>query len=168
MKGLKMKINPDLVAPCGLYCGVCAIRIAGRDNNEKFKERLVAVYKGKVAGKGTLPNCENLTSADIQCDGCLSENRFLHCEQCEIRDCAREKGYAGCHECDEFPCRHIEDFPMTIGKKVILRAVPYWRKFGTEKWIQDEEARYVCPGCGNKVFRGAARCNRCKSELDLD
>ncbi len=27
-----MKINPDFVSPCGLYCGVCAIHIAHRDN----------------------------------------------------------------------------------------------------------------------------------------
>ena len=33
-----MKVNPDFVAPCGLYCGVCAIYIAHRDNNQKFKE----------------------------------------------------------------------------------------------------------------------------------
>jgi len=41
-----MTINPDLIAPCGLYCGVCAIHIAGRDSNIKFKERLVNLYKG--------------------------------------------------------------------------------------------------------------------------
>ncbi len=35
-----MKINPDYVSPCGLYCGVCAIHIAHRDNNEKFKKTL--------------------------------------------------------------------------------------------------------------------------------
>jgi predicted RNA-binding Zn-ribbon protein involved in translation (DUF1610 family) len=39
---------------------------------------------------------------------------------------------------------------------------------GTEKWIQDEEARYICPGCGNKAFRGAVKCNQCKGKLDLD
>jgi MFS family permease len=27
-----MKINPDLISPCGLYCGVCAVYIAQRDN----------------------------------------------------------------------------------------------------------------------------------------
>lgn len=26
-----MKLNPDFVFPCGLYCGVCAIYIAHRD-----------------------------------------------------------------------------------------------------------------------------------------
>ena len=149
-----MKINPDFASPCGLYCGVCAIYIAHRDNNLKFKAGLLNLYKGNVQGKGTLPNSENLS--------------FMHCRQCEIKACAEEKGYAGCHECDEFPCQHIEDFPMAVGKKVILRAVPYRREVGTEKWIEDEEARYVCPECGNKVFRGVVKCNQCKAELDLD
>jgi len=163
-----MKINPDFIAPCGLYCGVCAIYIADRDNNLKFKERLLSLYKGGVPGKGTLPNSEHLTIEDIRCGGCRSDAPFMHCRQCEIRACTRDKGYTGCHECDDFPCRHIEDFPMAVGKKVILRAIQYWREVGTEKWIQDEEARYTCPECGNKAFRGAVKCNRCKAALDLD
>ena len=163
-----MKINPDFISPCGLYCGVCAIYVAHRDNNQKFKERLVHVYKGDIPGKGTLPNSDELSIEDINCCGCLSDEQFLHCRQCEIRDCSKEKGYTGCHQCDEFPCQYIEDFPMTVGKKVILRAIPHWREVGTEKWIQDEEARYICPECGNKVFRGVVRCNQCKANLDLD
>jgi len=163
-----MKVNPDFVSPCGLYCGVCAIYIADRDNNRKFKERLVSLYQGKVQGKGTLPNSENLSTEDIQCGGCLSDNPFVYCRQCDIRACTREKGYTGCHECDEFPCQYIENFPMSVGKKVILRAIPYWRGVGTEKWIEDEEARYFCPECGNKVFRGVVKCNQCGVELDLD
>jgi predicted RNA-binding Zn-ribbon protein involved in translation (DUF1610 family) len=57
---------------------------------------------------------------------------------------------------------------MLVGKKVILRAVPYRREFGIRKWIQDEEVRYFCPECGNKVFRGVVKCNQCKTMLDLD
>ena len=163
-----MTINPDFVAPCGLYCGVCAIYMADRDNNQKFKERLAALYRGEVSGKGTLPGSENLTADQIKCKGCMSGELFMHCRQCEIRSCAIAKGYEGCHECSDFPCAHIENFPMTVGKKVILRAIPYWREVGTEKWIADEEARYTCPKCGNKLFRGAAACNRCKEKLDLD
>lgn len=163
-----MTINPDFISPCGLYCGVCAIYMAHRDENQKLKQRLAGLYKGGVSGKGTLPNSDHLTAEDIRCKGCFSDDLFMHCRQCEIRNCTSEKGYDGCHQCDEFPCRHIENFPMTVGKKVILRAVPYWRKFGTEKWIRDEEARYVCPECGNKVFRGVVTCNQCKVKLDLD
>ena len=167
-KVIVMKINPDLISPCGLYCGVCAVYIAHRDDNRKFKDALARVYRGEVPGKGALPNSQNISAADIKCRGCLSDDPFMHCRQCEIRACTKKKGYAGCHQCDEFPCRHIDNFPMAVGKKVILRAVPHWRKVGTEKWIRDEEARYICPECGNKVFRGAVKCNRCTAGLDLD
>jgi hypothetical protein len=163
-----MKINPDFISPCGLYCGVCAIYIAHRDNNRKLKEKLLSLYQGGTPGKGTLPNSENLSIEDIKCCGCLSDDRFMHCQQCEVRDCTQQKGYTGCHQCDDFPCQFIENFPMAVGKKVILRTVPYRRKHGTEKWIQDEEARYFCPDCGYKVFRGAMKCNQCKVNLDLD
>ena len=163
-----MEINPNFVSPCGLYCGVCAIHIAHRDNNLKFKRRLAELYKGGVSGKGALPNSAELTAEDIRCNGCLSDLTFMHCRQCEIRACAIKKGYAGCHQCGDFPCRHIDEFSMTVGKKVILRTVPHRREFGTESWIQSEEARYVCPGCGHKVFRGAQKCNRCRAALDLD
>ena len=163
-----MKTNPDLISPCSMYCGVCAIYIAHRDNNQKFKEILLGLYKGGVPGKGTLPNSENLTIDDIKCGGCLSDELFMNCRQGEIRKCTIEKDYSGCHDCDEFPCQYIENFSMAVGKKVILRSVPYRRKVSTEKWIKDEEARYICPECGNKVFRGVVKCNQCKVPLDLD
>ena len=163
-----MTINPDFAAPCGLYCGVCAIRIAHEDNNIKFKERLVALYKGGNKGKGVLPNSESLTIEDIHCGGCLSDDLFMHCRQCGIRDCVQAKGYEGCHQCGEFPCGHIDNFSMTVGKKVILRAIPQWRQAGTAKWMADEQARYVCPECGHRLFRGAMRCNRCKAPVGLD
>jgi hypothetical protein len=155
-------IKKEFLSPCGLYCGVCAVYYATRDNNRKFKERLVGVYKNK------LPGSENLSVEDIYCEGCLSDKPFGFCEECFIRDCTQGRGYSGCHECDEFPCHFIEDFPMPVGKKVIMRAIPYWRKWGTEKWVQDEEARYVCPECGHRLFRGVKRCNQCKTPVDLD
>lgn len=157
-----MKINSDYIAPCGLYCGVCAVLYATRDNNAKFKERLVGVYRSK------LPGCDNLSTEDIYCEGCLSQRPFVYCTDCPIKACAEAKGYTGCHECEDFPCQLIEDFPIPVGRKVILRAIPHWREAGTEKFIRDEEARYTCPQCGHKLFRGAKSCNKCKIEVDLD
>ena len=161
-------INPDFLSPCGLYCGVCSIYIAHRDNNLKFKERLANLYSGGVPGKGELPNSKDLSPEDIRCSGCFSDDLFMHCKQCEIRNCNRKKGYAGCHQCEDFPCQYIENFSMAVGKKVILRCVPYRRNIGTEKWARDEEDRYVFPECGNKVFRGVVKCNQRKVRLDLD
>lgn len=163
-----MAVNKDLLGPCGLYCGVCAIYIAHNDNNDKLKEKLVNLYKGGVPGKGTLPGSENLTVKDIRCSGCMSDDVFIYCRRCEIKDCTDKKGYTGCHECRDFPCGFVDNFSMTIGKKVMLRAIPYWREMGTEKFVETEEARYICSECGNKVFRGVVRCNKCSAELDLD
>lgn len=157
-----MKVNPDFLAPCGLYCGVCGVYYATRDNNLKFLEKLVDVYKGNI------PGFDDLTTDDLLCQGCLSGKTSIFCSACAIKDCTRNKGYQGCHECDQFPCGHINNFPMPVGKRVIMRAIPYWREHGTEKWVEDEEARYLCPECGNMVFRGAKRCNKCKTPVDLD
>ena len=153
-------INKDLLAPCGLYCGVCAIHIADRDNNLKFKKILVDVYKPV-----------SKTPDDIKCSGCMSENQekiFGYCQTCLIRDCVMGKGIDGCYQCNDFPCKFIERFPIPVGKKVILRAIPRWKEIGTEKWVEEEEIRYHCPDCGNSLFRGAKRCNKCEISVDVD
>jgi hypothetical protein len=157
-----MTIRKEFLSPCGLYCGVCGVYYATRDNNEKFLQKLLGVYQSKI------PGIESLTTEDLKCDGCLSGRTSIFCSACAMRDCTQKKGFTGCHECDEFPCSHIEQFPMPVGKKVILRAIPYWREHGTEKWVRDEETRYDCPKCGHRLFRGAKRCNECKTEVDLD
>jgi len=150
-----MEVERELLAPCGLYCGVCAVLIAHRAGNEKFKERLVSVYGVS-------------SPEDIRCGGCLSEDRFFYCQVCPIRDCCAGKGIEGCHQCDDFPCGLIDNFPLPVGKKVIMRAIPAWREHGTQKWVEMEEERYRCPACGAPLFRGAKRCRACGGGVDVD
>jgi predicted RNA-binding Zn-ribbon protein involved in translation (DUF1610 family) len=152
-----MEINRDLLAPCGLYCGVCGIMIADRDDNQKFKERLCTVY--------------NVGVEEIKCTGCMSddtESKFLYCRVCPIRECVIARGYEGCHQCDDWPCKAIDDFVMPVGKKVMDRAIPRWREWGTEKYVVEEEKRYHCPSCGGELFRGAKRCRACGEPVDVD
>ena len=149
-----MKEKNKLAAPCGLYCGVCGVYIAHKNNDTKFKERLQNVYW--------------VGTEEIKCNGCLSDVLFKYCLDCPIRTCTASKGIEGCHECRDFPCQFIDDFPLPVGQKVILRAIPAWRQLGTEKWMEKEEERYHCPHCGYKLFRGAKRCRNCKQPVDVD
>jgi hypothetical protein len=153
-----VEIKRELLAPCGLYCGVCAVYLAHKENNTKFKERIIKVYAPFTQ-----------TVEDIQCTGCLSDGiLFGLCQQCYIRKCTEKKRIEGCHQCNEFPCKFITKFPIEVGKKVILRAIPFRREHGTERWVEEEEKRYTCPECGNPLFRGAKRCNKCKVPVDND
>jgi len=153
-----VEINKDLLAPCGLYCGVCSIYIAHRDNNQKFKEKLMKVYKPFVKGVN-----------EIACMGCLSEGVvFPVCRVCSIKKCCTAKEIEGCYQCEEFPCKYIENFPIEVGKRVIMRTIPAWREIGTEKYVEEEERRYHCPNCDNQLFRGAKRCNKCGIEVNVD
>ncbi|NNL41257.1 MAG: DUF3795 domain-containing protein [Desulfobacterales bacterium] len=147
-------MNTELLAPCGLYFGVCGIYMASRDNNQKLKDKLAHAY--------------GVASEKIACKGCLSNERFVYCQTCGIRTCIMEKNYQGCHQCNEFPCELIDDFPVPVGKKVILRSVPDRKKLGTEMWVEKEETRYRCPHCSSPLFRGARRCVSRKELVQTD
>ncbi|MFX1376949.1 MAG: DUF3795 domain-containing protein [Promethearchaeota archaeon] len=154
-----VEIIKELLAPCGLYCGACRVFISFRDNNLKLKQEILPFYQAYGAE----------TVDDIVCTGCLSEGIiFKFCQTCLIKECIVDKKVEGCRECDEFPCSIIKNWPSPVGKKVMLRAIPRWRELGTEKWVEEEENRYVCPKCGTSLFRGALKCNNCNSSIKID
>lgn len=146
-----MEIQRELVAPCGLYCGACAIRGAYLSDDPAFKEKVAAGYGVKAE--------------DLTCEGCLSETPFLYCRTCSIKSCAKEKGYDGCFQCNDFPCSLVEAFPFPAGKAVILATVPEWKRLGTEKWVEAQKKRYTCAQCGGPLYRGSKRCRNCKAEI---
>ena len=156
------EIRPEENAPCGLYCGVCRIRYASQDHDLVLLARLARVYARRF------PELAGARPEELLCEGCLSDRRFPFCRDCAIRDCTQQKGYQACTQCPDFPCALIDQFPIPVGKKVILRSIPYWRTHGTEQWIAAEKERYRCPDCGHRLFRGARQCAHCYSPVDVD
>ncbi len=152
-------VKKELLSPCGLYCGVCSVYIAHKNNDIKIKQELLPLFK--VWGAESVD--------DIACTGCLSDGIiFPFCQTCSIKECIKDKNIVGCRQCDEFPCNIIENWPSQAGKKVMLQEIPIWCELGTEKWVEQVEKRYKCPECGNSLFRGAKKCNSCNVEVDID
>jgi hypothetical protein len=155
--------NKDLMAPCGLYCGACGVYIATRDGNEKFRAVMGNLF-------GTKPE-------ETVCLGCMqpesSKKLYTYCRTCTIRDCVKSKGYYSCHQCEEWPCSMVENFPNPLGVRVMKKTIPIWRakvaEYGDEKgsveWAQIECERYHCPSCGSPLFRGAQSCRACKKPV---
>lgn len=148
-----MEIDKKLLAPCGLYCGACGVYISHKSGSDKLKEKLAGAYMCKPE--------------DMVCEGCLSDTRFLYCQMCPIRTCTEETAYEGCYQCGDFPCELIDNFPIPLGKKVIMQAVPEWKELGTEKWVAAQIERYSCPKCGTPFFRGARRCGGCQEVFEV-
>lgn len=146
-----MKVNPNLLAPCGLYCGVCGIYYADKQENEILKQKLAKAYW-----------CQ---PEQIKCDGCLSENKYFFCETCKIRSCVTEKGISGCHQCADFPCDNITNYPFPVAKEFMLKSIPARQERTDEEWVEWEENNWTCSSCGAKMFRGAKRCPNCKNEI---
>ena len=119
--------NKNLMAPCGLYCGACGVYIATRDGNEKFRSIMGNLY-------GTIPE-------ETACLGCMQpdppEKLYGPCQNCELRDCIKSKGFYSCHQCEAWPCELAENFGITTGRRVIQRTIPIWRdkvaKLGDEE-----------------------------------
>jgi hypothetical protein len=152
-----------LMAPCGLYCGACGVYIATRDNNEKFKTVMGNLY-------GTRPE-------DTECLGCMqpesSKKLYAYCRDCKIRDCVRSKELYSCHQCEDWPCKMVTNFPLATGRKVMMETLPKWREKvaeqgdekGSEEWARSVCERYHCSSCGTPLFRGAQRCRSCKKQV---
>jgi len=152
-------IKEELLAPCGLYCGVCRIYLAHKDNDLEFKKEILPALNSFGAK----------SIDDIACTGCLSNGVvFTFCRTCSVKDCIKDKRIEVCHQCNEFPCNIITTWPDALDKKVMLRSIPARRDLRTEKWVEAEEERYQCPKCGNPLFLGAKKCNKCEFVVDLD
>ena len=84
-----------LISCCGLNCATCDARIATINNDDEL--RRTTAEKWQVAYSAS-----DLSAAMINCTGCREEGvKFSHCDECEIRNCAKTKGFSTCGECDE-------------------------------------------------------------------
>jgi uncharacterized protein DUF3795 len=159
-------LDKRLMAPCGLYCGTCGVYLSNRDNNEKFRSILANLY-------GSKPE-------DTRCLGCMQDDPpeclYDFCKNCKLRDCIKEKGFYSCHQCSDWPCKLVEEFPLPVGRRVMKRAIPKWRELaaklgdeeGSQAWARGECERYRCSHCGQPLFRGAITCRGCKRDVSAE
>ena len=142
-----MGVKNEYLSPCGMYCSVCSVRAADKNNDQKLKESLAPFF-------GTSPE-------NIACEGCMSEKTFQFTKICPIRACAQKKELKGCHQCDDFPCNNIQNFPIEPAKNRILKSIPQWKEIGTERWVAEQEKKYTCSNCGTLLHRYADKCGNC-------
>lgn len=99
-----------LIACCGLNCATCDARIATIKNDDELRKATAEKWK-------KMYNASDLTPEMINCTGCREPGvKFSHCNECEIRNCVKTKGYDTCGECKE-----LETCTIVAG---VLKYVP--------------------------------------------
>jgi len=84
-----------LIACCGLNCATCEARIATISNDNELRIKTAEKWRIQY-------NSPNITQEMINCVGCREEGvKIAHCEQCEIRNCVKSKGFQTCADCSE-------------------------------------------------------------------
>jgi len=133
--------DEDLMARCGLYCGICAERAVlprmSRDllklvHDEGYDDHFRDIPSIRDHYPSFVKVLEGLSQLDCRC-------RAGGDDGCPIRTCADRKGIRVCMECDEFPCAKwlaLSEFhPM-----LVLDAEMY-RKEGRERWLDVQRQR---------------------------
>lgn len=84
-----------IIACCGLNCATCDARIATVTNDDELRKATADKWRVQF-------NASELTPEMINCTGCLEPGaKFPHCGLCEIRNCAKVKGFDTCGECPD-------------------------------------------------------------------
>lgn len=94
-----------MIAICGLVCTDCPAYTATQANDRTALERVAAQWREQF-------NAPNITTDSILCDGCLDDvgRKCVHCSECEIRACGKERGVINCAYCDQYTCEKLEGF----------------------------------------------------------
>lgn len=132
-------LNKELIAQCGMNCGICSAYLAYSHNIPK--------KKGKIS----------------HCIGCRPRNKqcaFLK-KRCEI---LKNNEIDFCYKCKEFPCknlRHIVNGYIKRYNYSFIDNLISVRDNGLDKFIRDEKNKYKCTRCGDTICIHNKKCYSC-------
>lgn len=116
----------EILGYCGYRCDLCPAHkgnIRGPDDQKRTAEAWLKYYDLKIEPE------------EIYCDGCLEEGG-QHPQNCNVRPCARKKGYVTCSECSDFICKKL-------AKK--MKAIEPIKKKHSKTMPKEDYRRYIEP-----------------------
>ena len=124
----------DLLAPCGLNCSLCRAFVRDRK----------------------------------PCPGCRGgdNNKSNACLTCVIKHCGElsTSGHRFCFSCASYPCinlLHLDNrYRMKYGVSVIANLARI-KAIGTESYVAEENAKWLCSKCGSRLSMHKAHCVTC-------
>jgi len=142
MGQVMISMEEQLVAPCGMNCGVCVNYLAMKNdlNMKGFRKRYCV---------GCLPRGENCS--------------FLK-NSCELVG----KGLVRfCNECGDFPCSRLKALDKRYQTKYhmsMIENLKFIKEHGMARFLEEEGAKWRCPECGEIICCHNGLCLSCSLE----
>ncbi len=132
------KFTPELIAPCGMNCGIC------RAYNAYIHG--VPTKRGKVT----------------HCAGCRPRAKKCYV----IRACPklRKNQIQSCSECDMMPCeklRHLDKRYREHYDMSMVENIKTIKTKGMTEFLAEQAEKYSCPNCGEVVCVHYGKCYSC-------
>ena len=139
------KLNKELIAPCGMNCGICSNYLA---------------YKNNIKGRG-FPNCIGCRPRNKQC-------AFLK-KRCKD-DLKLLKGEIEfCFECCYYPCEYLTRLDKRYREKYGMSMIDNLNEIknrGINFFIKNQETEYKCRKCNNLISIHSKKCFVCDKITD--
>ena len=132
-------MNQELIAPCGINCGICIGFFGYTMTGEKRKKQCIGC---KPSGK----SCAHLKK---------------YCEK------LRKKEIDYCYECKDFPCTRLQRLDTIYRERFSMSTVANLeciRDKGIRKFLQEQQERYKCQNCGGLICVHNGRCYSCDTQ----
>jgi len=135
-------MHNELIAPCGMNCGICSNYLA---------------MKNDVRSKGEkLPYCKGCRPRDKQCS-------FIK-KKCET---LRNHKVHFCYECNSFPCDNLFDLQkgyVTFYRVSMVENLDFIKEHGIDRFLESQKIKWRCPDCGEVICCHNGICYSCGLE----
>lgn len=139
-KALPESLTPDLIAPCGMDCGLC---------------------RGHLRAQNRCPGCNGDDAAKPRyCMTCKIKT-------CSI---IASGASSFCFECDSFPCARQRQLDKRYRTKYGMSTIENLirvREIGVEAFVASERLKWVCPQCCSLLCVHLPECGVCGRPWNL-
>ena len=130
-------------------------------------------YSPEIAGICGL-FCGTCPSFPEECEGCLSNRVAERCIECRhgFRACAKKHNVTWCYECNDFPCKRLDDFiPVHVVNGIvhhenIINDLRIMKESGVQNWVDSQVEAHTCAHCGKMIYWHEAHSHTCTRAED--
>jgi hypothetical protein len=133
------EFTPELIAPCGMNCGICSAYLAFSHNLPKKK--------------------------GVHCAGCRPRNKLCAFVKRRCQNLT-ENRISFCYECEDLPCRnlsHIDERYRRNYNMSMIENLKAIKESGMEAFLKDQREKYQCPNCGGVICIHNGKCYDCQT-----